>query len=334
MPLIDILSNLAAELGTRISEPTEKAWLIAQINAASKDFYAAYDFHGCEREQIVNIDPNQQQISLPYYVQKVIAVRDYNTRYPFTQEDMRPRYLRNTWLRPFMGFPYYRWRIKSQNSATQCDITNAGIITVSIPSANSTLFSVIITGGTANATREQEVLTFPIGTTSVTSSKMFQTIDSIRKTSPTELDVTISDMDSNVLAVIPNTELFTQYMLVQLLDRLEYRSEVLSAEVLFKQRFNALVNDYDGFPCGDSYDQAFFFKSLARIYGLRGDFEKSQVYTMKAESDAALITANIEGPIDKRIQFGSQKTFETFTKLGQSYVTGNIRVLNTGRLDR
>ena len=334
MPLLDILSNIAAELGVRINDDVERAWLVSQINATAKDFYSVWDLHGCEREQIVSQAANQQQIALPYYVQKVIAVRDYPTRYPLTQEDSRPRYLRNLWLRPFMGYPYFRWRIKSENSAIQNDIKNAAYLTISIPTANSTLFSVVITGSTTSADKAQEIVTFPVGTTTLNTSQLWQSIDSIRKSAATDSNVTIADLDGEVLAVIPNNELLSQYMVVQVLDRMEYRQEDGLTEILYKTRFNNMVNDYDGLPCGDSYDQAIFFKTLARIYGLRGTFDKSSVFSDKAESLAALITMNKEGPIDKRIQFGTQKTFETFTKLGMSYVNGNIRVLNTGRIDR
>lgn len=329
MPLIKILSDLASTLGIRLAVPSERAFLIERTNDIAKELYTENDLKYCEREQLFELGAQDQQVAFPQDVFKIIAVREYQTRLPITQLDMRPRYVYNQWRLPYIGFPYFRWRLKGVSPLKQ-DITDAGFLRITLPAGNPSLFTVIITGETANAKRIQEVVTFnPGGALTINTVNSWKNVESIRKSSTTDVDVYIYDINDVEMAVIPNGELFTEYKIVQVLDRNEYPTQSQVMEMLFKTRFVPFQNDYDQFPCGDIYDEAIYWKTLAKIYSqMDGKEEKVVMCDAKAENTMMKIAQNVDGPIEVNLKFGKNPIFNQFTKRGQSLVSAPRWITN------
>jgi hypothetical protein len=319
MPLKEILSQFGSEFGIHINIANERAYLVNLINTVARDAYVENDLKNCEREQVFEAGQYDQQIALPQYVDKVIALRYYDTRLPVTQKDMRPRYMMHSWRLPYLGYPYYRWRMKGE-SPLKRNISNAGLLKFTIAKANSSLFSIVVTGSTINSTRIQEVITFAVGTTEATTINHWQDIETIRKTANTDYNVIVLDVNDNELATIPNSELFSIYKILQVLDRNEYPVMSNLIEVLYKTRFVPFANDYDQFPCGDFYDEVIFWKAAAKYWALR-DNTKAIVCENAAENKMIRIAQNKDGPIDVRIKFGKNVVYNFYKNKGASMVT-------------
>jgi len=108
MPLKAIIDRLATTAGFDIDIASQRTFLLDQIiNVAASKLYHEYELRNANREQIFNVGDNQQQIVMPWYVDRVIGARDYDTRVPMSQVDMRPRYQTSDWL----GFSYNQYMI-------------------------------------------------------------------------------------------------------------------------------------------------------------------------------------------------------------------------------
>lgn len=328
MALQNILAQVGADGGIKLNSTPELQYTVALINSVAKELYNENDLRGCEREQLIELDSDAQQIALPTYVDKLISARDYQSKMPITQNDMRPRYMWQNWRRPFLGFPNYTWRMKNVMPIMR-NITNAGPLKISLPFAPSALFTTAITGSTVKSSRLQEVVSFypedPVdsnGCVTKETTNSFTDIISINKSDETEMDISIYDIDDNLLAALRNCDKTTRYQIVQVMDRGEQQSNTQLCEILFKLKFIPFQNDFDEFPCGDFYDEVIYWKTLAKYYSKQKDGKDyALTANAKAEDTLAKIVATAEGAIKKTLQFGKNPVFESFTEFGQGITT-------------
>ena len=297
--LKNILLECSAAVGISLTEVDKRAWLIAKINAAAEEIYNSGDNAGCMREQVFTVESTQQQVTLPYYVDKIRAAREWNTSRKMHLNDMRPRYQTSKWRQPFLF-----WRVKGV-VALKRDLGNQGTITCIFGEAVTARTKVVITGSTSTASRTAETLTYEVGDTSKTTTKSFTSIESISKSVTTVADLTIYDASANTIAEIPNHELSSRYTLVQVTDE---ESPQLSPnnvfEVLYKIRFSPFINDTDEFPC-PGFDKAIYWKVLEHIWAEQKDRVDAAI--MAGQKCAAIINqlnANDSGGIEIEMDFG------------------------------
>jgi len=321
MALLYILSRITADEGIRINNSSERQYAINRINDAARVLWQTNELKNSEVEQLFEFGALDQVIALPHYVDKVIACRNYDTRLAITMVDMRPRYMANDWRLPFSGYPYFRWRMKNKSPLKQ-NLRDASTITATLSSANSALFTVTITGRTTKASKISEVLVFPPGTTSVTTTNVF--IDGVipRKSAITDVDVTLIDASGNLLAEIPNTLLASSYQIVQVLDRNEYPNQTSLVEILYKPVFIPMQDDDDSFQCGDLYDEVIYWKTKALLNSnIEGKESYSALCSQTGDRLSNSIASNIDGPLDVKLRFGRNNVFFAFTCKRQSMIT-------------
>lgn len=327
MPLKDLLTRLAPDLGYSISSPQQRGDLISMINMAAKNLYDTNDLPGCLREQIFKLGTTDQQISFPSYVADVVAVRDYDSQIPITLRDMRPRYQTEGW---FDSQDYYNWRIKSEGSPIERNWICDGPITFTLAKTAAAAFTIIVVGKTPTASKFQEIVAVPIGTKAVTTTNIFlaNEIEAIYKSSATDEDITVTVIDGTIIATIPNAELAPSYTIVQVMDKLQSRGLEQLVEVLYKTRFVPFVNDYDTFPCGDEYEEAIYWQTLAYVWAKReGGTElavKITAANTKCNDVLQKLSANKEGPKNLRMDFGINKWTNLFRRFG-AYRDNNRR---------
>lgn len=287
-----ILENVAQESGSTAT--SERAYLIRYINKAAEELYYTYDLFNCEREQLFNIGADNQQITLPSYVYRISALRNYDTTSTIFLRDMRPRYSANRWNRPYEGFPYLAWRQKFK-SPVQQDTSNVGPVVITLAEAATIAFDVLLTGTTPTSARITETVSFAVGDTSKTSTNSFLSFESIRKSAPCNADITFVDAGGVTVATLGNNELYTEYTIVQVLDRYQATSRDQLVEILYKTRFYPFVNDYDSYPCGDIYDEAIYWKTMELLVAKQvGQEERAILCAQKAVSLVRNIHDNIE----------------------------------------
>jgi len=267
MPLINILNDFASYSGLdKTASTSQRTFALNIINKAAEDLYSIIDTINCLREQIFRIDCTTRQCALPFYVGEIRGIRDFQTGLNYAQHDMRPRYSYSGWKEQYKN---YNMLIRNKGLiAVENFALNSSLLTFRFPTGqvSEKAFNIIITGQTPYSQRIQETLSFAIGDSEKTTVNSFepQFIESIRKNVTNNFDINIYDVDDELLGMVPNSELGTRYILIQIPD-FPFTQDATNSyvEIMYKQRFSPFVNDYDVFP-GDpeKYDTAIFWKSI------------------------------------------------------------------------
>lgn len=300
MSLRNILADIAADVGLVAGNATDKAWLIARVNDAAEELYQSRDLAGSMFEQLFQFDSDNQQVSLPQYVGVIRAVRDYTTRDRRPYHDMRPRYQSNGWTEPFLA-----WREKGKSPLSK-NITNASVVVLTIPYAETAAFDVVITGSTEQSAKISEAITFEVGALEKVTQNAWITIDSFSNPAPHTYDVTMFDVDGRQLSRLGNSEQRALYTLIQLQDYYsasETAANVQNVEVLYKWAFQPFINDGDEFVC-PGYDKAIVWKTLEHLLSKK-DPARSQQAQAKSMELVMSKGRDVESGVQKSLDFAA-----------------------------
>lgn len=263
MSLKSIREELADTDG--LSASTQSVWLDRQINRAAKELHDEYYLYLAEREQVVKLDDDQQCITLPHYVDTLVACRRYQTRDKIDIESMRPRYRSDRWAEPFLGRPYNRFRFL-QREALKRSYTNTAPFMVALSADAAADIVLTLVGETENAAKVTDTCTVVAGSRTASFTKSFRKVFEFTKAAVSTEDVTLKDVEGNILAVLPNNLTRVSYPVYQVLERTEtHGTDQSFFEVLYKLKFEPLVNDNDTF-LDESYDNALYHKVQEYIY--------------------------------------------------------------------
>ena len=264
MSLLSIRADIISRIGIT-GQGDEKIFVDKQINDAAEEIYVANDLIGCLREQIIRFDRTDKQIALPYNIFAIRGLRFYNSKYSITLNDMRPRYNIQSW-----SISALNYREKGQ-SPLKVQLSNFSILQFELPLAETFDVTINIVGSTPNSSKIQEVVVIPAGTLVANSVNNFIDIESLNKTLLNNYDIIVKDAADTEIAVIPNSELFSSYKIVQVLDdSIENTIENSGVEILYKTRFTPFQNDFDEFPC-QGYDKAITWKFMEHYFGQQKD---------------------------------------------------------------
>lgn len=256
-----ILKQVSKEVGTNLLNATHRLLLVDDVNRAAKELYESSDLFDSLDEEVFDIyTANENQASLPWYVEFIRGLRNFDGRYAVDLEDPKNRY--------FQGINTEIWNQRLRNkrrSAVAREVENQSRITFRIVETETTDIVFTIVGPTHNASQVTETVTLSAGSLEVETTKQYT--DGIRKISKdrvTDNDVIIEDVNDNELGRIPNHLLETKYTVIQVMDSItSTASDPQNAvEVLFKRPFVPLINDGDEFQCGSRYDDAIVWKIL------------------------------------------------------------------------
>lgn len=271
MSLQKILVDIGTELGIDITTDSERAWIIEKINDAAKELYDSDDIPGCLRELTFNIDTEAVEsslVSLPGYVDKLRGIRYTSVqggKVPLN--DMRPRYhLGKGWGANAFALPF---RVIREEYPLKREISNASILTFTLPNVETVDINITVIGRTANSDRFSEVVVIPAGELTVSSVGNYEDIENIEKYTTNNYNISVTDVENNELAVIPNNILSPLYKLLELTDANLSNGVVVNyggltaIDILFKTRFYKFVNLRDEFPCPNC-DRIIFYKFAAQ----------------------------------------------------------------------
>lgn len=308
MPLINILSEIAANCGIDTKNTNERANLLFKINEAAKELYDSTDLPGSLYEQIFNISLQNKQVALPWYVDNIRAMRYYDNRQGVIINNQLPRYSTGAWRTE----NNFKFRLRKK-LPTHTQLLNASALTLTIPqSDNSFSFKVYIVGTTSTSARVQEEVDFPIGATTRQTTNSFlndfnlYSIEAINKSSVCTYDVTVKNADGVEIAKIPNHQLYVDYCILQVQnDDVDLTVEDDCIEVLFKIKQQNFVNDYDSFICGNQFDRVIAWKFMEAYYALKPDGASSAIAAgNKAQQVLDSVINNIDNSVQKPIDFG------------------------------
>jgi len=322
MALNRILLDISSILGLDITDAGERAYYIEQINVAAEEIYNSQDLPGSIKEQIFQIsDVDNYQVSFPFYVDKIRAIRFYNVNGgKITLEDMRPRYHQKRWGSNGL----MRFRIKNSDSCLAKEISNAGQLTFSFPTGMTEASDLVITviGKTSASERTQEQVTIVSGTETVTTLGAFERVDTILKNAYNTYDIFITDIDGTELGSIPNSELRPLYTIVQI--RQDDFAPVYNnsfplntIECLYKTRFSPFRNLFDEFP-GPNCDKIIFWKFCEHYAAYKPGMEaRAFAANGKVKQLIKELNDNDEQGKSIQIEMGKNSMFEAQRVVGR-----------------
>ena len=317
MSLNNILVSLATVGALRLDDADQVAYETFRVNTAAKELYESTDLVGCLREQVLNVDvdENSSRIVLPYYIGKLRAVRYMNPNVDLGLVDMRPKYAERVWNDKNL----VAWRLLEQRPLFK-SITNGSLFTFTFTAPLETACNIVIKGASDIAQDDVETLAFAIGDTTKTTTKSFIDITSIVKSCVTNADCSVMDADNVEMANIPNNQLKSLYQIVQL-AKVYSNTQVVPAtqyvEVLWKERFKPLALLTDEFQC-PGYDECVVYKYLAQRAMLSENVSakaNAAIYESKVSELIRQIDYDSSQTTDKRMTFGSNQFYDITDEL-------------------
>ena len=262
MALNDILNDIVAETGFKVrTSASEREVVVTRVNAAAKELYDSTDLPGSLDEQVFDLNAGAAQVSLPEYVGQTRGGRYYDSRMKVAIDDMGNRYHAGM---NFQDVWYLNFR-KLSKSPLSREIINESVLKFSTPIEELEDTRIAIIGPTINSSRAAEEIVLLANTKEVSCISNFRSpIESILKNRKTLYDITVKDIEDNILAVIPNSQYRSTYNIYQILDTPfpTLPSTWSALEVKFKKRYVPMKEDIDQFVCGDDFDKAIFWKFM------------------------------------------------------------------------
>lgn len=272
MSVANILAIAAPKLGLDPSADREK--LLRLLNEAAYEIYIQADLPGSLEEVVLQV-AGDRTLALPSYVGELRAVREFDTRKPWHINQTRQLYNPLNWSQAWRNF-----RIKGRSPLVS-NVLNYSFVTATITATEDFDVVVNIAGSTTDAQRVVDVLTIAKGTLTATGTKQFINIGGITKSVLTATNVTITDIEGNVLSEISNDSLKANYLIVDVSEMPlstnppSTRDNVV--EVLYKKKLIELSLDTDEFPVIDC-DTIISNKIIQIYYQSAGDVKKAEAY--------------------------------------------------------
>lgn len=282
-----MLDQIGNKMGLDPSVTNQRSAMLRLLNEAAPELYNQADMVGSLEECLFKIN-GDQTVAFPVYVGDLRAARPYDTQVPIHINQMRPRYNVVNW--PDM---WRNYRIKNKHPL-HSSVRNESTVTVTVHAVENPPVEVTITGATEFSTNVSETLV--MDATSKETSGIFVDISSFSKNRINNYNVTLSDADGEELAVIPNNQLESRYLWIDVSifpwsNNDGGSPQAQWIEVLYKKRLTILSTDSDEFPA-PGYDDVLVNKVLQLWSEEQGKTDQALMYDAKATRTLARIHEN------------------------------------------
>lgn len=315
MSLKNILLDVSSVLGLDIADADELAYHISKINEAASELYRSNDLPGCLREQLFRIDDTETfQVAFPSQVDEIRGLRFYDVGGgQISIEDMRPRYHLNRWG----NTGKIRFRIKQSNALLSRSINNAALFTFTLKEAEASDVVINVIGKTTKSSKYSETLTIAAGSLAATTTKSYEEFSTIEKTALNNFDITITDVDNEIMGEIKNFELSPRYTIAQIREDdfaplLNNSYPLNTVECLYKTTFYPFRSNYDEFPCRNC-DKLIAWKFIEHYAIFKGTVELQQLAINAATKvEQLLLELNRDNDLgrDLKAEFARNPMFE------------------------
>lgn len=281
-----ILNRVGKKMGLNPSDTDQRDTLLRFLNEAAVELYDQSDMPNSLMEQVFKVN-GDQTITCPSYVGEIRALRELDSQLAWSITQMRPRYNQFNWKD--------MWRnIRLKNvGPLQKTVTNQSVGVITVPAVETPNITVTVSGPTNNATNATEDVV--INATSVQTVNQYLDYTSVTKNTINKYDVTLSDVDGNILTVLPNNEFEALYQTIDVSQCpwLQVSTSTLDhyLEILYKKKLAILFNDSDEFPA-PQYDDILVLKILQLWGEEQGKPDVATAYDTKATRSLARRTEN------------------------------------------
>lgn len=305
----DVLARVAEDTG--LNDVDQRSLLLRHINNAASWMYKQLECNAIYREVSLLV-PVDKVISLPSYIGELRGMRIHTNEMPFNLNSIgNPRYTATTW-----NYKFRNWRDLGE-SPIKLSLNDVSTLNIVSNVVETDPVSLVISGQTNNALREEETILLNAGT--VTTSKNFgPAIYSISCNKPRSGDIFIQDANGNEIAVLYNTDNRTRYKIMDVsqlpwpIDTADGSSII---DVCYKHPLYRFVNDSDQFPAGDNYDDAWYFMTMHLYYKPMQDRQQDATsFFGQAEAALVAVKESSEGFIMKKLNFGRNKFYGLFRR--------------------
>ena len=291
-----ILDRAGKKLGINPGDNHQRSIMLDYLNEAAQELYEESDMVGSLVEDSFYVQGNKT-IALPSNVSSIRAIREKESKYPWKLSNLTERYAYNN-----LEQDDRTWRIKGYEPFKVTPTSFSGMKAV-VTAAMSTI-TITVVGSAAGISRAFEEVT--LSSTSNAFSPTFTSIESIIKSDVCTYDISIKESDDTVVALIPNNEKESQYLIVDVsefpLESDAAQNDQNTLEVLYKEKLPYLSKDSDEFPA-DGYDNIIVNKVMQLFMEEQGKIEEAMLYDKKASRSLGRRNADLERGQIQRVRF-------------------------------
>ena len=291
-----ILDRAGKKLGINPGDNHQRSIMLDYLNEAAQELYEESDMVGSLVEDSFYVQGNKT-IALPSNVSSIRAIREKESKYPWKLSNLTERYAYNN-----LEQDDRTWRIKGYEPFKVTPTSFSGMKAV-VTAAMSTI-TITVVGSAAGISRAFEEVT--LSSTSNAFSTTFTSIESIIKSDVCTYDISIKESDDTVVALIPNNEKESQYLIVDVsefpLESDAAQNDQNTLEVLYKEKLPYLSKDSDEFPA-DGYDNIIVNKVMQLFMEEQGKIEEAMLYDKKASRSLGRRNADLERGQIQRVRF-------------------------------
>lgn len=282
MPVSYILSQAGQKMGLNPALASNRQTLLRYLNEAARELYDQSDMVGILMEQVFKVN-GDQTISCPYYVGPIRAARELYSHFEWHIHKMRPRYNQISWKDD-----WHNLRLRN-TQALMSTVVNQSVGVLTVPKVESPPVQVILVGPTDWSAQAQETVTMT--ETRMLTQHKFNDYISVSKPAINDYDITLSDVDGQVLTIIPNCMLEASYQIIDV-SAFPWLSQNTSPqcnylEILYKKALLYLSNDSDSFPSRTNYDDILVNKIMQLSKEEQDKPELAMAYDTKATRSLA-----------------------------------------------
>lgn len=324
--LIDVLTEVAADTG--LSPVDQRTTLLSILNRAAKEMFARLECNKIYWEVTLDVPPNKI-VTLPSYIYELRGMRASTTEDVFPLKAMAsPRYVRRDW-----SYRWHNWRDLGESAVLQ-NPTLVGPLTITASAPLTSDVNILISGQTNVALRIEEkvVLNFA-NQTKVTTNLFGPEIYNIAcVNSERDCDISISDANGNLLAVLYNMDNATRYKMIDVSEApwsLDTTDNTSLIDVLYKCKLRTLSKDSDCFPASADFDTAWYWMAMFLYYKpLQNKPEDFNTYLPQSIMMMNVIKNGNEQQLEKKISFGRNKFYELTKRYANS---AGVYFINTNQ---
>jgi hypothetical protein len=299
-------------LGINPNDNHQRSIMLGYLNEGAQELYEESDMVGSLVEDSFYVQGNKT-IALPSNVSSIRAVREMESKYPWNLSSLTERYTYNS-----LEQDDRTWRIKGYEPFK---VTPSSFASMKATATQAmTDISLTVIGTRSDASRFVE--TVDMDATSNTFSTTFTSIESIIKSDICTYDISIKESDDTVVAVIPNNEKESQYLIV---DVSEFPWESTAAqddqhtlEVVYKKKLPYLSKDSDEFPA-DGYDNIIVNKVMQLYMEEQGKIEEAMLYDKKASRSMGRRNSDLQRGQRQKVRFDKHPHDKLTTSLINKY---------------
>lgn len=314
--LIDVADRIAADTGLDLVQ--QRTVINRLLNNAAKEMYDRLECNKIYWEVTLAV-PNNKIITLPSYIGELRGIRRSTSQTIVSNFGMSdPRYSRQDW-----EYRWNNWRDLGE-SPVMINPSLVGKLVISSSTVEDTNAVVTISAQTNNALRIEEKVTMDEQSKQTTALFGPQIYSISCNSSERTSDITISDYNGVVLAVLYNVDRQSKYKMYDISEApfLQDSGENCLVDILYKVRLRTLSKDSDQFPAWSDYDTAWYWMAMYLYYTpLENKPSDYASFFGNALMAMKVSKGNTEGNLDKRFTFGPNKYYDNIERVaGQPYV--------------